>query len=55
MVALFEGGVHGNFSAPIVRDVIKAYFDKKARMNPTQPALARLTPPLLEQPQEATR
>jgi penicillin-binding protein 2 len=30
-VALFEGGQHGNFAGPIVRDVIKAYFDKKAR------------------------
>ena len=30
VVALFEGGEHGNLAAPIVRDVIKAYFDKKA-------------------------
>ena len=26
---LFESGEHGNLAAPIVRDVIKAYFDKK--------------------------
>ncbi len=31
IVALFEAGEHGNFAAPIVRDVIKSYFDKKAR------------------------
>lgn len=38
VVALFEGGEHGHVAAPIVRDVIKAYFDKKARTE---------TPPLL--------
>ncbi len=31
VAALFEGGEHGNLAAPIVRDVIKAYFDKKRR------------------------
>ena len=31
VVALYEGGEHGQLAAPIVRDVIKAYFDKKAR------------------------
>ncbi len=39
VVALWEGGGKGAFSAPIVRDVIKAYFDKKARAGkpgPTQ-------------------
>lgn len=30
VAALFENGEHGNLAAPIVRDVIKAYFDKKA-------------------------
>jgi penicillin-binding protein 2 len=34
VVALFEGGEHGNLAAPIVRDVIKAYFDKKVRKDP---------------------
>ena len=33
VVALFEHGEHGQFAAPIVRDVIKAYFDKKARIS----------------------
>ncbi|HVX65541.1 MAG TPA: penicillin-binding protein 2 [Bryobacteraceae bacterium] len=28
---LWEGGLHGMLAAPIARDVIKAYFDKKAR------------------------
>ena len=31
VVALFESSGHGYAAAPIVRDVIKAYFDKKAR------------------------
>ena len=31
VVALYQNGEHGYLSAPIVRDVIKAYFDKKAR------------------------
>ena len=31
VVTLFEGGLHGSLSAPIARDVIKSYFDKKAR------------------------
>jgi penicillin-binding protein 2 len=32
VVCLFEHGVHGQYAAPVVRDVIKAYFDKKARL-----------------------
>ncbi len=36
VAALFEGGQHGQFAAPIVRDVIKAYFDKKARTTRAQ-------------------
>jgi penicillin-binding protein 2 len=32
VAALFEGGEHGQLAAPIVRDVLKAYFDKKARL-----------------------
>lgn len=31
VAALFENGEHGNLAGPIVRDVIKAYFDKKNR------------------------
>lgn len=38
VVALWEGGGKGAFSAPIVRDVIKAYFDKKARLARPGPA-----------------
>ena len=32
VATLFEGGEHGQLAAPIVRDVLKAYFDKKARL-----------------------
>jgi penicillin-binding protein 2 len=32
VVALFEHGGYGPYAAPIVRDVVKAYFDKKARV-----------------------
>jgi hypothetical protein len=31
-VALYDHGIHGQYAAPIVRDVIKAYFDKKTRI-----------------------
>ena len=31
VVALFENGVESYNAVPIVRDVMKAYFDKKAR------------------------
>ena len=36
VVALFEAGEHGNLAAPIVRDVIKAHFDKRLRNDPQQ-------------------
>jgi penicillin-binding protein 2 len=36
VVALFEAGEHGNLAAPIVRDVIKSYFDKQVRRDPRQ-------------------
>ncbi len=39
VVALFESSGHGYSAAPIVRDVIKAYFDKKARLAHSQPQL----------------
>jgi penicillin-binding protein 2 len=32
VVALFEHGEHGQYAAPIVRDVMAAYFDKKKRL-----------------------
>ena len=31
VAALFENGEHGQLAAPIVRDVMKAYFDKRIR------------------------
>jgi penicillin-binding protein 2 len=58
VVALFEAGEHGNLAAPIVRDVMKAYFDKQARTTPQQrlaslpsfgvgnPGAKRLPPPM---------
>jgi penicillin-binding protein 2 len=47
VVALFEHGEHGNLAAPIVRDVIKAYFDKKARLSTQNgPAKAASAPTL---------
>jgi penicillin-binding protein 2 len=36
VVGFFEHGEHGNFAAPMVRDVIKAYFDKKTRLTQLQ-------------------
>jgi penicillin-binding protein 2 len=54
VVALLENsGEHGSMAAPIVRDVIKSYFDKKARLSPeTKPSLARTLPPLIQKPGE---
>ena len=52
VVCLFEHGVHGQYGAPVVRDVIKAYFDKKARLsalrqqqNAQQASLRSMTQP----------
>ena len=53
VVALWENsGKHGSNAAPIVRDVIKAYFDKKARLNPERKAIAQM-PALLHSPMAA--
>jgi len=49
VATLFENGEHGQLAAPIVRDVLKAYFDKKARLAEPVPQLASL-PPLLKPP-----
>ncbi len=49
VAALFEGGMHGQLAAPIVRDVLKAYFDKKARLAEPLPQIASL-PPLMTPP-----
>jgi penicillin-binding protein 2 len=53
VVALFENGEHGNLAAPIVRDVMKAYFDKKTRLTylhqekqALQARLSAMAPPL---------
>jgi penicillin-binding protein 2 len=49
VVALYEASEHGYLAAPIVRDVIKAYFDKQARLNlPKPPDLALFHPPTEE-------
>jgi penicillin-binding protein 2 len=40
VAALFENGEHGNLAGPMVRDVMKIYFDKKARNAPRVPTLA---------------
>jgi penicillin-binding protein 2 len=50
VATLFEGGEHGQLAAPIVRDVMKAYFDKKARLSQPRPQMASLPPRLLATP-----
>jgi penicillin-binding protein 2 len=41
VAALWQQGEHGKLAAPAVRDVIKAYFDKKARLaQPKVPTIA---------------
>jgi hypothetical protein len=46
LAVLLEGGEHGALAAPTARDVIKAYFDKKARLSKlTQPSLALIRRP----------
>jgi penicillin-binding protein 2 len=37
VAVLFENGEHGNLAGPIARDIVKAYFDKKARAEKKQP------------------
>lgn len=52
VVALFEAGAHGNLAAPIVRDVLKVYFDKKARREPPPPpSVAQMIPRALTPPE----
>ena len=46
VVALFENGEHGPNAAPIVRDVLKSYFDKKARTNAKQIAASPIFRPV---------
>lgn len=46
VVALYEASQHGYLAAPIVRDVIKAYFDKKTRLSRVaQPQMALFARP----------
>jgi penicillin-binding protein 2 len=49
VAVLLEGGEHGALAAPVARDVIKSYFDKKIRVTQQQltlqPPLALLHPP----------
>jgi penicillin-binding protein 2 len=43
VAALYEAGEHGDRAAPIVRDVVKAYFDKKRVVSRNQePVLAAI-------------
>jgi penicillin-binding protein 2 len=48
VAALYEASEHGYLAAPIVRDVIKAYFDKKTRLTavPKPPDVALFRPPV---------
>jgi penicillin-binding protein 2 len=50
VATLFENGEHGQLAAPIVRDVLKAYFDKKARLTQPQPQIAHVPTNLLQPP-----
>ncbi|MBV9401542.1 MAG: penicillin-binding protein 2 [Bryobacterales bacterium] len=47
VAALYEASEHGYLAAPIVRDVIKAYFDKKTRLTaiPKPPEVALFKDP----------
>ncbi len=49
VAAFFENGEHGNRAAPIVRDVIKAYYDKKLRKQQIEMARGAI-PQLLPRP-----
>jgi penicillin-binding protein 2 len=42
VAVLFENGAHGDQAAPVARDVVKAHFDKKRRMNRLEPAAQRV-------------
>lgn len=48
VAVLLEGGQHGALAAPVARDIVKAYFDKKARISKKleqEPPLALLNNP----------
>ena len=40
VAVLFEGGEHGALAAPVARDVIKSYFDKKIRISQASPSFS---------------
>ena len=44
VVALFENGEESYNAVPIVRDVLKAYFDKKARREKGETLMTGLRP-----------
>jgi penicillin-binding protein 2 len=48
VVALFDHGRDGYLAAPIARDVLKAYFDKKARLEALRQQQASVTARLSE-------
>ena len=50
---LWEGGEHGMLAAPVARDVLKAYFDKKGREAKAQAiaGMNRAMPPLVQAPE----
>lgn len=58
IAVLWEEGVHGMFAAPIARDVMKAYFDKKLRLseeaklkqNPAAALVSTFVPPVAPPP-----
>jgi penicillin-binding protein 2 len=51
VAALWQRGEHGHFSAAIVRDVLKAFYDKKARLGiPNTPGIARTARPVEQVP-----
>jgi penicillin-binding protein 2 len=53
VAVLFENGLHGNFAAPMAREVIRVYFEKKAaRLAPGQPVARTIMP---EPPAGGTR
>ncbi len=65
VVALWDHGEHGMLAAPIARDIMKAYFDKKTRLatqaappKPVQPAaigFVRPEPPIPVAPTEPAK
>ena len=40
VAVLWQGGLHGSLAAPLARDVIKAYYDKKKGIRPPQTRFA---------------